>query len=295
MNKEIADIVELQPYVFWEDVITLVSKVEKQRKRRKLNASRVLYSKPVAASSGSSSKWNAQQKVVGGSQRPQAEATKGKEKHTDPQRPVRSRDIKCFKCLGLGHIASQCPNRRVMTIQNTQEIESEAEGVDEEVSGGAQGENVEFADEGEMLMIRRVLSSEAKLEEEQRDNLFRTRCTIQNKVCGVIIDSGSCTNVASTTLVEKLNLATTKHPCPYKLRWLNDQGEVRVTQQVCIPFSIGKMYKDEVVCDVVPMSASHLLLGRPWQYDRRALHDGYNNTYSFTKEGKSIVLAPLSP
>ncbi|NEY13646.1 hypothetical protein DDE04_09090 [Bifidobacterium pseudocatenulatum] len=182
-----------------------------------------------------------------------------------------------------------------MTIQNTQEIESEDEGVDEEVSGGAQGENVEFADEGEMLMIRRVLSSEAKLEEEQRENLFRTRCTIQNKVCGVIIDSGSCTNVASTTLVEKLNLATTKHPCPYKLRWLNDQGEARVTQQVRIPFSIGKMYKDEVVCDVVPMSASHLLLGRPWQYDRRALHDGYNNTYSFTKEGKSIVLAPLSP
>ena len=23
----------------------------------------------------------------------------------------RNRDIKCFKCLGLGHIASQCPNK----------------------------------------------------------------------------------------------------------------------------------------------------------------------------------------
>jgi hypothetical protein len=43
------------------------------------------------------------------------------------------------------------------------------------------------------------------------------------------------------------------------------------------------------------MSASHLLLGRPWRYDRRALHDGYKNTYSFTKDEKSIVLAPLSP
>ncbi|PKI75203.1 hypothetical protein CRG98_004427 [Punica granatum] len=77
-----------------------------------------------------------------------------------------------------------------MTIQSTQRIESEDERMDEEVSGGAQEENIEFADE-----------------------------------VGVIIDNGSCTNIASTTFVEKLNLTTTKHPCPYKLRWLNDQGE----------------------------------------------------------------------
>ncbi|PKI32380.1 hypothetical protein CRG98_047229, partial [Punica granatum] len=62
LNKEIADVVGLQPYVFLEDLITLASKVEKQRKRSKLNASRVHYPKPMAASSGSSSKWNAQQK-----------------------------------------------------------------------------------------------------------------------------------------------------------------------------------------------------------------------------------------
>ena len=96
-------------------------------------------------------------------------------------------------------------------------------------------------------------------------------------------------------MVEKLNLNVTKHPHPYKLKWLNDQGEVRVDQQVLIPFSIGKSYRDEVLCDVAPMDASHLLLGRPWQYDRRATHDGYKNTYSFMKDGKTIVLAPLSP
>ncbi|PKI49008.1 hypothetical protein CRG98_030595 [Punica granatum] len=35
--------------------------------------------------------------------------------------------------------------------------------------------------------------------------------------------------------------------------------------------------------------------GRPWQYNKRALHDKYKNTYSFAKEGNNIVLAPLSP
>jgi hypothetical protein len=35
-----------------------------------------------------------------------------------------------------------------------------------------------------------------------------------------------------------------------------------MTKQVVVPFSIGK-YIDEVLCDVVPMQASHILLGRP--------------------------------
>ena len=76
----------------------------------------------------------------------------------------------------------------------------------------------------------------------------------------MIIDGGSCTNVAGTTLIENLNLPTLKHPRPYKLQWLNNCGEVN--KQVLISFSIGK-YKGEVLCDVVPMHAGHLLLGRP--------------------------------
>jgi len=92
-------------------------------------------------------------------------------------------------------------------------------------------------------------------------------------VCEMIIDNGSCTNVASTTLVEKLGLTTLPHPRPYSLRWLNENGEIRVTKQVCVPFSI-KTYHDEVLCDVAPMSASHLLLGRPWQFDKDVTYNG---------------------
>ena len=58
--------------------------------------------------------------------------------------------------------------------------------------------------------------------------------------------------------------------------------------------SIGK-YEDEVLCDVVTMHASHLLLGRPWQYDRRVMHDGFTNRYSFTHRKQSIILVPLNP
>jgi hypothetical protein len=83
---------------------------------------------------------------------------------------------------------------------------------------------------------------------------------VQSKVCSLIIDSGSCVNVS------KLNLCFVKHAKPYRLQWLNDGGEVKVTKQVVVPISIRK-YVDEVLCDMVPMQASHILLGRPWQYD----------------------------
>jgi hypothetical protein len=44
--------------------------------------------------------------------------------------------------------------------------------------------------------------------EGQRENIFHTRCHIHNKVCSLIIYGGSCTNVANTKLMRKLNLHT---------------------------------------------------------------------------------------
>ena len=100
--------------------------------------------------------------------------------------------------------------------------------------------------------------------------------------------------MASARLVSKLHLPTKPHPRPYKLQWLSKDGEVQVRQQVEVDISIGK-YNDKVLCDVVPMEASHILLGRPWKFDKRANHDGYTNKISFMHQDKKIVLKPLSP
>ena len=110
----------------------------------------------------------------------------------------------------------------------------------------------------------------------------------------MIIDGGSCTNVASIKLVEKLGMPISKHPRPYKLQWLNDSGEVRVNKQVLISFSFGK-YEDEVLCDVVLMQAGHLLLGRPWQFNKKVNLDAFTNKYSFVHNQRTITLVPLTP
>jgi len=43
------------------------------------------------------------------------------------------------------------------------------------------------------------------------------------------------------------------------------------------------------------MEVTHILLGRPWQFDKQTLHDGHTNQYVFFINGKKTTLQPLSP
>lgn len=176
------------------------------------------------------------------------------------------------------------------------EIETEGEESDPEMPALEDPSEDEYeAPAALTLVTRRSLSLQTRsVDEEQRENIFHTRCHIKDNVCSMIIDGGSYTNVASSVMVTKLRLPVLKHPRPYKLQWLNDSGETRVNKQVMIPFRIWK-YEDEVLCDVVPMQAGHILLGRPWQFDRRVKHDGFTNKYSFVLNQKTVTLVPLTP
>ena len=75
---------------------------------------------------------------------------------------------------------------------------------------------------------------------------------------------------------------------------MNDGGKVKVNKQVLVVFSIGK-YSDKVLCDIVQMQDSHLLFGRPWQYDRKVMHYVVKNRYSFKINRRPITLVSLTP
>lgn len=286
LNTDIADRVELQQYWSLEDVIRLATRVEKQLPKRSTYrnfspANQPPYNQKPSTNQPSSSNQTPSKTI----------STENKAKA-----------IKCFKCQGFGHIASNCPNRRTITIIRGEAYEvSDEEETREEPEGEYNtdpiyDEEVTVADHGESLVIRRSLHTMANKEEPWlRRNIFHTRCTSAGKVCDVIIDNGSCENVVSSYMVEKLDLPTQSHPYPYKLHWLNKGSTVKVDKRCLVTFSIGQKYQDQVWCDVVPMDACHLLLGRPWQYDRQVLYDGYANTYSFVKNGVKIKLATLPP
>ncbi|XP_024011364.1 uncharacterized protein LOC112086623 [Eutrema salsugineum] len=161
-----------------------------------------------------------------------------------------------------------------MLLLDTGEIVSDHEEETEPVFD--EEETEERAVSGELLVARRILIAQERIkEEDQRENLFHTRCLVQGKVCSLIIDGGSCTNVASTNMVDKLGLETRKYPHPYNLRWLNNQRKLKVTKQVTVPIVIGR--------------------GRSWQFDKKEIYDGFSNKHTFEHQGRKIVLAPLSP
>ncbi|XP_059073655.1 uncharacterized protein LOC131874339 [Cryptomeria japonica] len=207
--------------------------------------------------------------------------------------------IRCYNCNQEGHIASRCPekaNHNTMGERRSNLIqESDCQSVNS--SNTFQSVNAldsyGYPERGEALMMRRaLLKVPITKEPPQRKAIFKTTCKLGGKVCKVIIDSGSTKNFVSVEMVEKLKLKRIPHSYPYKVSWLTQGQQALVEEQSWVEFQIGT-YKDKLLFDIAKMDACHLLFGRPWQYDLKAHHDGFRNTYSITKDGKVIELLPL--
>ncbi|XP_056855141.1 LOW QUALITY PROTEIN: uncharacterized protein LOC130504544, partial [Raphanus sativus] len=266
LNREIQDNVEMQHYVELEEMLHKAILVEQQVKRKhqsrgSYGTSKYQQAKEEKPAYHKDNKLQPKEDTKPGS-------TISKDKGKTEATSSRARDVKCFKCQGRGHYANECTNKRVMILLDNGEYESQ----DEKLEDDQELSDEEYEEEpvqGRLLVARRTLSLQNKtVELEQRENF--------------------------ETMVKKLGLETQKHPKPYRLQWLNEEGEMRVSTQVSVPFSIGR-YEDEILCDVIPMEASHILLGRPWQFDRKVTHDGFANKHSFEFNGRKTTLVPLTP
>ncbi|XP_077252192.1 uncharacterized protein LOC143891581 [Tasmannia lanceolata] len=127
---------------------------------------------------------------------------------------------------------------------------------------------------------------------EMRHKIFSSKCTINGKVCSLSIDAGSCANFISREVAGKLCLTLEPHPEPYEVARLIRDHSAWVTERAYVPFSMGVKYQDSAWFDVVTMNTCHVLLGRPWQYDRGVSYDGRKNTYSFYIGQRRLILLP---
>ncbi|KAK1645151.1 hypothetical protein QYE76_062956 [Lolium multiflorum] len=210
---------------------------------------------------------------------------------------ARNRDMNCHTCGGKGHFKRDCPNRKVMILNEDNEYET-GDDVDpyapKDDDYDSDGVDAYPSDARTIVVSQRALNVLPSAS-TQRCNLFKTKALVgPDKACKVIIDGGSCRNLASKELCTKLKLKYLPHPHPYYIQWLSDNGEMKVNHMVRVEFEIGP-YKDSIDFDVVPMTVCHLLLGRPWLYDRSVQHNGRTNTYHLEFKGKKINLQRMSP
>nr|GEX71966.1 hypothetical protein [Tanacetum cinerariifolium] len=213
-----------------------------------------------------------------------------------------SSGLKCFKCGEPSHRQSECKKAGKRYLFADPENNDDDVAYGDYEAASFYDEEPEYEEEyvsedvGVNLVVRRsCLTPKADGDDWLKHNIFQSTCTILGKVCTFVCDSGRCDNLIAEEAVQKLGLKTENRPKPYKLQWRKKGGEVTVSKRVHVPFLIGTTYKDNVWCDVVAMDACHLLLGRPWEYDRDITHNGKTNTYSFVFGGVKITLMPNKP
>ncbi|TXG60052.1 hypothetical protein EZV62_014625 [Acer yangbiense] len=194
---------------------------------------------------------------------------------SDPPGDVRgkakfnSEGPQCYKCKGFGHFAVVCLTR------------------DKRIAYVCEKELI-FEDEAEPS--ESPSTSEIAKQEKGR-GYFEGRGSPY--LCHQSSIDWTSMNVISKAVVERLELPKQPHPTPYRVSWINDINTVPVQYRCLVKFSLGTNYVDEVWCDVLPMTVCHLILGRPWLYDRRVTYNGFENSYSFMFNKRKITLEPL--
>ncbi|KAH0748608.1 hypothetical protein KY290_027840 [Solanum tuberosum] len=179
--------------------------------------------------------------------KPQDDRGKGKVeeggKTFNPKSSKPSSSIQYHKCHGRGHMMHECPSRRNILLRENGEYESEkSEGEEEEGVGVSEEDDLELPNDGIIGVVRRIMTINlGSVDEGQRENLFHTRCGIKGKTYSLIIDGGSCANVVSSYLVDKLGIACMKRPTPYRLQWLNDCGEFQCKHVMFYLADLGSM------------------------------------------------------
>ncbi|XP_072962671.1 uncharacterized protein [Typha angustifolia] len=214
--------------------------------------------------------------------------------------------VKCYKYQGYGHVAANCASPYKISLIEEPFEEDSKQDFDGYVHH-VDGEEGDFEDEEEentlgclrhidstRLHVVRCAFSQPKVNDDwRRSSIFHTFTKIGGKNCKVIMDSGSCINVVSSTIISKLNLRAVSHPNPYKVLWINF-ATLEIKERCLVPIEFTT-YKDKMWCDVLTMDVGQIIFGRPWLFDNDVYIYGRSNICMFEHEGKKIKILPSQP
>ena len=119
---------------------------------------------------------------------------------------------------------SQSPTRALHKGEVEEEVSEPIKDCEEEIY--EEGVNLVHKYEGDewsidssefLRVVRCILAQTKEGEDWHRTNILQTFVKIGEKVCKIILDSGSCVNSISISIVKSLGLPTVPHPNPYKV------------------------------------------------------------------------------
>ncbi|RDX81032.1 hypothetical protein CR513_38327, partial [Mucuna pruriens] len=135
LNKEIQDMVELYSYGVLGELVHQAVKRSRDKEKDKVRSDK--------SPKKGSEPFQCQKEIV----------------FTPSPSASRTSSIECFKCLGKGHIASQCPNRTTMIVREDGEVASDSSHEETSISSELESRSDDSHCEEDLLMVRRLMGS----------------------------------------------------------------------------------------------------------------------------------------
>ncbi|KAH6829855.1 hypothetical protein C2S53_005055 [Perilla frutescens var. hirtella] len=160
MNPDIACEVELKEFTSIERMVQYASIVEKQLREGRRRSSQT--------SAPNRQSWSK------ASRRPESTPWPPFQRPNQPNptpnsAPSRARDIQCHKCQGWGHFQNQCPNRRVLFLNEQNGLESASEDEEEPQVAAAEAVDIpEVEPEDEETELPHPLTPKDVVEDQER-------------------------------------------------------------------------------------------------------------------------------
>ena len=163
--------------------------------------------------------------------------------------------LQCFKCNGVGHIATKCPSRTLVIQEDDEKVKDVEELVYDPNVEEIQDVEAEWEDDPSYLtcvraisppvddfkdifgvprvnVVRCALAQQRDTDDWRRRAIFQTYTKCGEKTCKVIIDSGSYIKAVSSNVVSRLGLKLITHPNPYKVSWV-DTSSIAIKKKMC--------------------------------------------------------------